>query len=100
MTGKSPCRLWNMSNVNIYKQPKTLNSYEPTPLHAGKTQGKFKGVTTDTDKRHSDPEYGGLSSGEKAAISRGQMPKGVQEDKEKKEAAMKYAHDKGVKFKE
>ncbi|PSC72267.1 28S ribosomal [Micractinium conductrix] len=33
-------------------------------------QGQFKGATTDIDRRHGDPEFGGLSSGEKAAITR------------------------------
>ncbi|KAG7674352.1 hypothetical protein Ndes2526B_g05078 [Nannochloris sp. 'desiccata'] len=53
-------------------------------------QGQFKGVTTDVDKRHGDPNLAGLSSGEKAALSRGQEPKGVQESEEKKEAAERY----------
>jgi hypothetical protein len=48
------------------------------------------GVTTDVDKRHGDPNLAGLSSGEKAALSRGQEPKGVQESEEKKEAAERY----------
>jgi hypothetical protein len=52
------------------------------------------GVTTDIDRRHGDPEYAGLSSGEKAALSRGQEPKGVQESEEKREAAERYMSEK------
>ena len=37
-----------------------------------------------------DPEMGGLSSGEKAALSRGQEPKGVRESDEKREAADRF----------
>jgi hypothetical protein len=52
------------------------------------------GATTDTDKRHGDPEYGGLTSGEKAALSRGQEPKGVQESEAKREGAARYLAEK------
>lgn len=38
---------------------------------------------------------GGLSSGEKAALSRGQEPKGVRESEEKREAAERYLSEKG-----
>ncbi|GAB4816071.1 hypothetical protein N2152v2_003117 [Parachlorella kessleri] len=33
-------------------------------------QGQFKGATTDIDRRHGDPDMGGLSSGEKATVTR------------------------------
>lgn len=61
----------------------------------GNNQGSFVGRTTDVDKRHGDPNMGGLSSGEKAALSRGQEPKGVREDSEKREAAERYMAEKG-----
>jgi hypothetical protein len=60
--------------------------------------GEFQGKTSDVDKRHGDPEYGGLTSGEKAALSRGQTPKGVSEDPEKAAGAERYMkehHKKG-----
>jgi hypothetical protein len=44
-----------------------------------------------------DPNMGGLSSGEKAALSRGQTPRGVQEDPSKQEGADKYMSEKGSK---
>ena len=47
-------------------------------------------MTTDIDRRHGDPDLGGLSSGEKAALSRGQQVKSVEESQEKKEAAERY----------
>lgn len=59
--------------------------------------GQFQGKTTDTDKRHGDPEFAGLSSGEKAALSRGQTPKGVKEDESKAQAAEQYLKEKGKK---
>lgn len=38
----------------------------PAPPMAGpRIQGVFKGATTDIDRRHGDPDLGGLSSGEK-----------------------------------
>jgi hypothetical protein len=45
------------------------------------------------DKRHSDPAYGGLSTGEKAALSRGQMPESVASDPEKKAGGEKYLRE-------
>ena len=42
-----------------------------TPLAGGaegpRIQGEFKAATTDIDRRHGDPEMGGLSSGEKVS---------------------------------
>eukprot|EP00887_Chlorella_sp_A99_P006112 scaffold22.g6112.t1 len=57
-------------------------------------KGKFKGATTDVDKRHGDPSEGGLTSGEKSAVSRGYMPS-TAVGTEKEEAARAYAEEKG-----
>ncbi|KAI7838278.1 hypothetical protein COHA_007932 [Chlorella ohadii] len=59
-------------------------------------QGVFRGATTDTDRRHGDPDAGGLTSGEKSAVSRGYIPKTAEGDQSKQEAAQQYASDKGV----
>jgi hypothetical protein len=45
---------------------------------------------TASDKRHGDPEMGGLTSGEKATLSRGQTPKSLEGNPEKQEAADRY----------
>ncbi|KAL4437403.1 hypothetical protein ABPG75_004542 [Micractinium tetrahymenae] len=58
-------------------------------------QGEFQGKTTDIDRRHGDPEQGGLTSGEKSAVARGYMPKTAAEDPQKQEAAEQYASEKG-----
>lgn len=49
----------------------------------------------EADKRHSDPEYGGISSGEKSALSRGILPETVAQDEEKMRGAEKYMEEKG-----
>jgi hypothetical protein len=45
---------------------------------------------TAVDKRHADPAYGGLSTGEKSALSRGLMPQSVKDDPNKSEGAERY----------
>jgi hypothetical protein len=50
-------------------------------------------VKPKTTQRHSDPAYGGLSTGEKAALSRGQMPESVASDPEKKAGGEKYLRE-------
>ncbi|KAI3429859.1 hypothetical protein D9Q98_010170 [Chlorella vulgaris] len=59
-------------------------------------KGTFKGVTTDVDRRHGDPEQGGLTSGEKSAVARGYVPKTAAGDSEKQEAVQQLAEEKGV----
>ncbi|PSC68501.1 plant MCA23-20 [Micractinium conductrix] len=61
-----------------------------------KHQGVFQGKTSDVDRRHGDPDQGGLTSGEKSAVSRGYMPKTAEGDEGKQEAAQQYAQEKGV----
>ncbi|KAL4452378.1 hypothetical protein ABPG75_008040 [Micractinium tetrahymenae] len=39
-------------------------------IEGPRIQGQFKGATTDIDRRHGDPDLGGLSSGEKATLTR------------------------------
>ncbi|PRW55903.1 hypothetical protein C2E21_4992 [Chlorella sorokiniana] len=59
-------------------------------------QGVFQGKTSDVDRRHGDPDAGGLTSGEKSAVARGYMPKTAEGDESKQEAAQQYAEQKGV----
>eukprot|EP00887_Chlorella_sp_A99_P004357 scaffold15.g4357.t1 len=52
-------------------------------------------LTPEVDKRHGDPEQGGLTSGQKSAVARGYMPANVA-DTEQEAAAKEYAEQKGV----
>ena len=71
----------------------------PTTHPAAGHHSKAKTTEAHVDKRHGDPEMGGLTSGEKAALSRGQTPKSVKEDEtgEKAKAAERYLKEKAKK---
>lgn len=86
MTPKKPHKMavpWPTHPPCAHPAPASLTLFPPSPTPPGKAK-------TASDKRHGDPEMGGLTSGEKATLSRGQTPKSLEGNPEKQAAADRY----------